>query len=255
MRLTAKSVGWAAGARGIVQDVSLEIAPGETFGLIGPNGSGKSTLLRLLAGLLKRPSGTVLLDDQPQTALSRRDIAQKIAVVEQIAETSEALSVRDVVELGRTPWLSALSPFGAQDRAIVAQALDAVGMAHMTHHRWATLSGGERQRVQIARALAQRPRLLMLDEPTNHLDIHHQLSLLRLVGNLPVTVVMALHDLNQAMGCDRLAVMDGGRVIACGRPEEVLSTARLASIFRVHATRLRDPADNATVFRFQCPEA
>jgi ABC-type cobalamin/Fe3+-siderophores transport systems, ATPase components len=254
MRLTANSVGWAAGARGIVQDVSLEIAPGETFGLIGPNGSGKSTLLRLLAGLLKRPSGTVLLDDQPQTALSRRDIAQKIAVVEQIAETSEALLVRDVVELGRTPWLSALAPFGAQDRAIVAQALEAVGMAQMAGHSWATLSGGERQRVQIARALAQRPRILILDEPTNHLDIHHQLSLLRLVANLPVTVVMALHDLNQAMGCDRLAVMDGGRMVACGPPDEVLSTARLASIFRVQATRLRDPADNATVFRFLCHE-
>lgn len=254
MRLEAKSVSWAAGSRGIVHDVSLEIAPGETFGLIGPNGSGKSTLLRLLAGLLARPTGTVLLDGQPQSALSRRDIARKIAVVEQIAETSEALSVRDVVELGRTPWLSALSPFGAQDQVIVAQALQAVGMAHMTHNSWATLSGGERQRVQIARALAQRPRLLMLDEPTNHLDIHHQLSLLRLVGNLPVTVVMALHDLNQAMECDRLAVMDGGRIIACGRPEEVLSTARLASTFRVQATRLRDPADNATVFRFKCPE-
>ncbi|KEJ95270.1 ABC transporter ATP-binding protein [Pseudosulfitobacter pseudonitzschiae] len=253
MKLEARSVGWATGARRIVQDVSFEVTPGETFGLIGPNGSGKSTLLRLLAGLLARPSGAVLLDGEPLTSLSRRDIAQNIAVVEQIAETSEALSVRDVVELGRTPWLSALRPFGAQDRVIVNDALEAVGMAHMTQHRWATLSGGERQRVQIARALAQRPRLLMLDEPTNHLDIHHQLSLLRLVGNLPVTVIIALHDLNQAMGCDRLAVMDEGRMVACGPPGEVLDAARLASIFRVKATRLRDPADNATIFRFQCP--
>lgn len=255
MKLEAKSLGWTARSRRIVQDVSLAVAPGETLGLIGPNGSGKSTLLRLLAGLLPRPSGTVRLEGQPLSTLSKRDIARQIAVVEQIAETSEALLVRDVVELGRTPWLSALAPFGAQDRAIVAEALEAVGMDHMAGHSWATLSGGERQRVQIARALAQRPRLLMLDEPTNHLDIHHQLSLLRLVGNLPVTVIMALHDLNQAMGCDRLAVMDGGRMVACGRPEEVLNTARLAAIFRVQATRLRDPADGATVFRFQCREA
>ncbi|OAN79988.1 histidinol phosphatase [Sulfitobacter sp. EhC04] len=255
MKLEAKSLGWTARSRRIVQDVSLAVAPGETLGLIGPNGSGKSTLLRLLAGLLPRPSGTVLLEGQPLSTLSKRDIARQIAVVEQIAETSEALLVRDVVELGRTPWLSALAPFGAQDRAIVAEALEAVGMDHMARNSWATLSGGERQRVQIARALAQRPRLLMLDEPTNHLDIHHQLSLLRLVGNLPVTVIMALHDLNQAMGCDRLAVMDGGRMVACGRPEEVLTTARLAAIFRVQATRLRDPADGATVFRFQCREA
>ncbi|WP_278922277.1 ABC transporter ATP-binding protein [Pseudophaeobacter profundi] len=254
MRLAAKSVGWAAGSRRIVQEVSLEIAPGETFGLIGPNGSGKSTLLRLLAGLLARPSGVVLLDGDLLTSLGRRDIAQQIAVVEQIAETSEALSVLDVVELGRTPWLSALAPFSAQDRVIVAESLAAVDMADMAGHSWATLSGGERQRVQIARALAQRPRLLMLDEPTNHLDIHHQLSLLRLVGDLPVTVVMALHDLNQAMRCDRLGVMEAGRMVACGLPEDVLTPARLASIFRVRATRLRDPADGATVFRFQCLE-
>lgn len=254
MRLEAKSVGWAAGSRRIVQDVSLTVAPGETFGLIGPNGSGKSTLLRLMAGLLARPSGVMLLEGQPLTTLSRHDIARKIAVVEQIAETSDALTVRDVVELGRTPWLSALAPFGAQDQAIVAEALQAVGMNDMAGINWATLSGGERQRVHIARALAQRPRMLILDEPTNHLDIHHQLSLLRLVGNLRVTVIMALHDLNQAMGCDRLAVMEAGRIVACGLPEDVLTPERLASIFRVHATRLRDPADGATVFRFQCSQ-
>ena len=193
MRLRADSVGWAVGGKRIVEDVSLEVQSGETFGLVGANGSGKSTLLRLLSGLLPRPGGRVHLDSQPLEVLTRREIAQRVAFVEQIADTSEALSVRDAVELGRTPWLSALAPFGPEDRQIVDDALNAVGMAHMADHDWSTLSGGERQRVHIARALAQRPRLLILDEPTNHLDIHHQLSLLRLVSKLPVTVVMALH--------------------------------------------------------------
>lgn len=254
MRLAARALGWSAGARSIVEDVSLTIEPGETFGLVGPNGSGKSTLLRLLAGLAPRPRGRVQLDDRPLTALSRREVAQRIAFVEQIADTAEALSVRDVVELGRTPWLSALAPFSPRDAAIVDEALQAVGMGRMAAQAWATLSGGERQRVQIARALAQRPRLLILDEPTNHLDIHHQLALLRLVGRLPVTVVLALHDLNQAMGCDRLGVMEGGRMVACGPPSEVLTPERLTAIFRVRATALRDPADGATVFRYHCLE-
>ena len=117
---------------------------------------------------------------------------------------------------------------------------------------WATLSGGERQRISIARALAQRPRLLLLDEPTNHLDIHHQLSLLRLIAGLPVTVIVALHDLNQAMGCDRLGVMAGGRMVASGPPAAVLDDARLAGTFRVGARRLTDPVDAATLLRFHC---
>ncbi len=254
MKLTAQSLGWSARGRQTVRDVSVEIASGETFGLIGPNGSGKSTLLRLMAGLVRRPQGHVSLDDQPATTLTRRQIARRIAFVEQLADTSEALSARDVVELGRTPWLSALAPFGPQDRQIVADALQAVGMAHMADRPWATLSGGERQRLHIARALAQRPRLLLLDEPTNHLDIHHQLTLLRLVSRLQVTVIMALHDLNQAMACDRLAVMDAGRMVACGPPAKVLTAERLATIFRVRATPLHDPADGATIFRFHCLE-
>lgn len=250
MRLRAEGVGWVVGGKRIVDDVSLEIVPGETFGLVGPNGSGKSTLLRLLTGLLPHPGGRVHLDGQPLEALTRRDIAQRVAFVEQMADTSEALSVRDAIELGRTPWLSALAPFGSEDRQIVDDALNAVGMEHMASHGWSTLSGGERQSVHIARALAQRPRLLMLDEPTNHLDIHHQLSLLRLVSKLPVTVVMALHDLNQAMGCNRLGVMDKGRLVACGPPAEVLTPQRIAAVFRVHVTPLVDPRDDATLFRF-----
>lgn len=254
MRLVAQSLGWRARGRQIVTDASLDIRPGETFGLIGPNGSGKSTLLRLMAGLLPRPEGTVWLDETPLHKMPRHEIARRIAMVEQQADTTEALIVRDAVELGRTPWLGPLRPFSDEDAAIVDEALAAVGMSALAGRRWHTLSGGERQRVHIARALAQQPRLLLLDEPTNHLDIHHQLSLLRLVTRLPVTSVIALHDLNQAMGCDRLGVMEGGRLVAIGVPAEVLTNDRLSRIFRVRGTRLTDPTDGARLFRFHCLE-
>lgn len=254
MKVSTTDLGWASAGRPIVEGVTLDIRPGETFGLVGPNGSGKSTLLRLIAGLLPHPTGEVRLDDLPLARLSRREVARKLAFVEQQAETDAALTVREAVELGRTPWLSALHPFSRRDGAIVDQALTAVGMAQMGAALWSTLSGGERQRVHIARALAQEPRLLLLDEPTNHLDIHHQLSLLRLMTRLPVTVIVALHDLNQAIGCDRLGVMAGGRMIACGPPRQVLTPERLARIFRVGATVLTDPADDTQLFRFHCLE-
>lgn len=155
MKVETRDLGWRAGPRAIVQGVSLSIAAGETFGLVGPNGSGKSTLLRLVAGLLPRALGQVALDGAPLASLSRRQIAQRVALVEQQADTAEALSAREVVALGRTPWLSALAPFSDADAAIVEQALSAVGMMALADAPWATLSGGERQRISIARALAQ----------------------------------------------------------------------------------------------------
>lgn len=250
MRVEAQGIGWRAAGRGIVDGVDLVFEPGETFGLIGPNGSGKSTLLRLIAGLLPRASGVVLLDGRPINRIPRREIAQKIALVAQHADTAEAMTVRDAVELGRTPWLSTFAPFSDKDRRIVDEAIAAVEITHLAGQRWQSLSGGERQRVQIAKALAQTPRLLILDEPTNHLDIHHQLSLLRLVSGLDMTVVIALHDLNQAMKCDRVGVMQGGRMMACGKPADVISPALLSSTFRVGASCLTDPRDNGLLYHF-----
>jgi iron complex transport system ATP-binding protein len=112
------------------------------------------------------------------------------------------------------------------------------------------LSGGERQRVHIARALAQRPQMLLLDEPANHLDIQHQLSILNVVRTLPVTTLIALHDLNQALNCDRLAVLERGRLVALGKPLEVLTPARLQDTFGVRAHYLTDPFDGAQILRF-----
>ncbi|WP_148864547.1 ABC transporter ATP-binding protein [Marinobacter fonticola] len=256
MKLTGERLHWAVQGQRLLDNVSLEIEPGETFGLIGPNGSGKSTLLRLLAGLRKPAKGRACLNGRPLTGMRQREIAQSIALVEQQAETTDRLTVRQAVELGRTPFLSAMRPWSERDTAIVSRALDDVDMLHFADRLWHTLSGGERQRVHIARALAQQPKILLLDEPTNHLDIHHQLSILTLVRRLPMTVVIALHDLNQAMDCDRLGVMERGRLVALGTPAEVLTTERLRHTFGVAADILNDPVDGSRIMRFRhalCP--
>lgn len=235
----------------IVDGVSLDVIEGETLGLIGPNGSGKSTLLRLLAGLVIPDEGEVLLDGRPLRRMKRREVAQSIALVEQQADTDDRISVSDAVELGRTPWLSALSPWSEEDDDIVLEALGAVDMLEMASRDWTTLSGGERQRVHIARALAQRPRILLLDEPTNHLDIHYQLSILHFISGLSLTRVIALHDLNQAMTCDRLAVLRGGRLRALGAPKEVLTPSLLAEVFSIRASIVTDPCDGSSILRFK----
>lgn len=249
--LEALGLVWKVRGTPIVQDVSLQVRPGEMLGLIGPNGSGKSSLLRLLAGVVAPHAGQVLLAGQPLQRLARRQVARQLALVAQMADTQDAIRVQDAVELGRTPWLSALQPWSDHDRAVVAQALEAVGMAAKAGSAWHSLSGGERQRVHIARALAQQPTLLLLDEPTNHLDIHQQLSLMQLVRDLPITKVVALHDLNQALACDRLAVLHQGRLVALGAPADVLQPALLQAIFQVQVRALVDAQDGARVLRFQ----
>lgn len=249
MILKARNLGWNIRQLPIVHGVDLTVHEGETLGIVGPNGSGKSTLLRLLAGILRPSSGEVSVDGQPLGHLPRRLAAQKIAFLEQQADTGEALTVRDAVELGRTPWLTPLQPWSDEDDRIVGEALAAVDLRGFEKRLWTTLSGGEKQRVHLARALAQRPRILLLDEPTNHLDVRHQLSTLKLVPKLQVTSIIALHDLNHALSCDRVGVMDGGRLVALGAPEEVLSVERIAGVFGVRASIVIDSSDGAHLFR------
>ncbi|GAB3717087.1 ABC transporter ATP-binding protein [Nocardiopsis oceani] len=220
----------------VLDGVTLAPRPGETVGLLGPNGSGKSTLLRLLAGVLGPTAGTVTLDGDPLPRIGRRAVARRVAVVQQNSHTQTEMTVRDVVALGRIPRRRAWTPVSTDDLRAVDTALERTGLTDRAEQSWHTLSGGERQRVQIARALAQEPSELLLDEPTNHLDIQYQLDLLELAVSLPVTTVIALHDLNlAAMYCDRLVVLRAGRAVAEGSPGQVLTPELIGEVYGVRA--------------------
>jgi iron complex transport system ATP-binding protein len=251
MSVHAREVSWSAGGRLIVDAVTLDVFPGATLGLLGPNGSGKSSLLRLLAGLRRPSGGAVLLDGAELQDLRRRHVARRLALVEQHAGTELDLNVLDIVRLGRIPHRRAWTPETAEDERAVAGAIASTDLQDKLAQSWSTLSGGERQRVQIARALAQEPRELLLDEPTNHLDIHHQLDLLSLVAGLPVTTVVALHDLNlAAMFCDQLVVLADGRVVAAGPPTDVLTPELIEHVYGVRAVVSADPETGVPAVRF-----
>ncbi|WP_217683895.1 ABC transporter ATP-binding protein [Streptomyces sp. KAI 90] len=249
--LVADRVSRAFDGRLILDGVSLAPRPGSVTGLLGPNGSGKSTLLRLLSGVLAPASGVVTLDGRPLGDWGRRAVARRVAVVEQHADTLVELTVLDVVRLGRIPHRRAWASAGDADEDAVRTALERTGLTDRADRFWHTLSGGERQRVQIARALAQEPRELLLDEPTNHLDVQHQLELLNLIAELPVTSVVALHDLNlAAMYCDQVVVLRQGRVVAAGLPGDTLTESLIADVYGVRAEITRPGPDDRPHIRF-----
>lgn len=227
------------GAVTAVDAVSLTVPDEGVLGLVGPNGSGKTTMLRTLYGAVTPTSGRVLLDGSPLPDLRRRDIATEITVVTQEhADGGTPVSVAELVMLGRLPHQGFTAQATSTDRRIVVDALESVGLTDLASRDVAVLSGGERQRALIARALAQQTRHVLLDEPTNHLDVRFQQEVLELVSGLPGAAVV-LHDLNLAARyCDRIVVLDGGRVVASGTPSEVLTPEILEPVYGVRVKRV-----------------
>lgn len=223
----------AAGKR-LVDGISFEVAPGEMVGLLGPNGAGKSTLLRTIYRMAKPSGGVVRVNGADVQRQSTAWVAQNVAAVLQDMPADFPLTVRDVVAMGRSAHKALLEPDTDHDRGLVDAALRLQHLDRLAARPFRTLSGGERQRALLARALVQQPAILVLDEPTNHLDIRHQLSLLDFVRALGITVLAALHDLNLAARfCDRICLMDGGRMVAVGPAEDVLTSHRIAEVYGV----------------------
>lgn len=222
----------------ILHPVSFTLDTGRVLGVVGANGAGKSTLLRLLYRFNRPDSGTIYVDDDDIWQLSAKAVAKRVAAVLQEQPTDFALTVREIVELGRTPHRRGFASGGSHDTSIVEDALKRLELSGFSDRRFGTLSGGERQRVMVARALAQEPRLLILDEPTNHLDIRHQLEILDLIGGLDMTIVASLHDLNMAAeACDDVLLLHKGHAIGFGNPDSVLSEAAVSNAFSIQATR------------------
>ena len=252
--LQAEGASYRIGGRLVVDGVDITVAPGTVTALIGPNGAGKSSLIRVL-GAIERPSdGRVTLGARDWNEVPRRERARTAALVEQDSTTDLAITVSSVVALGRTPYGSLLSPETAADRAAIAAAMRAAGVESFAKRDYSTLSGGERQRVQLARALAQEPRLLLLDEPTNHLDVSAQLDVLSTLRTLAATgigVLTALHDLNLAASyADQVVVLFRGRVVAAGPPKVVLTSRIIGDVYGVTATVLKHPVTLATLIVF-----
>ena len=234
--ITADHLTWRPGGTTIIDDVSLAVPAGSFTGLIGPNGSGKSSLLRLILGLTPASSGTVTIAGTPLGKWKRRQLARTMAVLAQHSTASIDLSAGEVVNLGRIPHQAGWAVPGKKDLDGAEAILDGLAAGHLVDRQWSLLSGGERQKVQLARALAQQPRALVLDEPTNHLDPAAAWDLMNNVAKRKLTTIAAIHDLDMAARfCDRLVVLDRGKIVATGTPQTVLTADMLAEVYGLEA--------------------
>jgi iron complex transport system ATP-binding protein len=253
-RLDIDGLSWGAVAgHAIVGPVSLTVEPGQMLALVGPNGAGKSSLLRCLYRYHRPSSGQVLLDGQDIWSMPGRAVARRIATVLQEPASDFGLTVAEIVELGLAPHRDGWGSDHADYHAVEA-VLTLMELTHLGPRDLATLSGGERQRVMIAKALMQKPDLLILDEPTNHLDIRHQLEVLDLLSRLRCTVVVSLHDLALASAhADQVLLLEGGRVAAIGSTQDVLTEATIRSAFAVETLLDEHPATGRPRLSFYLP--
>ncbi len=221
-----------------VDDVSLTIQKGEFFGIIGPNGSGKTTLLKCISGYFKPQQGQVQIDGRDVQTFSTKEIAKTMALVQQHAALEFDFTVQDIVLTGRNPHLKRMQNESEEDYAIARQAMQRAEILHLKDRMVTELSGGEWQRMILARALTQQAGIMLLDEPVAGLDIRHQVSFLKTAKALSQTenfsVVCILHDLNLAhQYCDHIALLDQGKLVHLGTPQEVLTKPQLEKVYGI----------------------
>ncbi|MFE6223793.1 ABC transporter ATP-binding protein [Streptomyces sp. NPDC057854] len=245
-RLTARGLTLAYENRVVVEDLDLAVPDGKVTVIVGPNACGKSTTLRALGRLLKPERGAVLLDGEELAKLPTKAIARAVGLLPQTPVAPEGITVADLVARGRQPHQAWWKQWSEEDERAVTEAMARTDVTALADRSVDELSGGQRQRVWIAMALAQETDLLLLDEPTTYLDIAHQVEVLDLVRRLNRsrgrTVVLVLHDLNQAARyADHLIAMKAGRVVTQGPPAEVVTDAMVRDVFGLPAVVVPDP--------------
>jgi iron complex transport system ATP-binding protein len=249
--LALDGVSVSLGGACVLDGLSCAVEPGEWVAVIGPNGAGKTTALRAVAGLVHYDGGIRVLQDDAR-ALARSELARRVALVPQVPMIPVGLTVRAYVLLGRTPHLGYFGIERRADHHAVDAALEQLDLVGFAHRRLDTLSGGERQRATLARALAQDAPLLLLDEPTAALDLGRQQQVLELVHELRarrgLTVVSTMHDLTLAgQYADRLLLLDGGRLVAAGSPDDVLTRSLITEHYGAEVAVVDAPGSGFVV--------
>jgi iron complex transport system ATP-binding protein len=251
--LALNNISFSYNHRPVLQKISFDLSPGEFLGILGPNGSGKTTLLRLMAGVLRPQAGSIHLLDRSIQEFSPRERARMIGVVPQQFDILFPFTALEVVLMGRWPYTRLFSWESAEDLAKAREAMEVTDSLQFADRPITELSGGERERVILARALAQDPKILLLDEPTTHLDLKHQMEiynlLLKLNREKGLTIVVVVHDLNFAsMACQKILLLQEGRLVKLGDPQEVMDSEIIYQVFGAKVLVQKHPETGRAVY-------
>lgn len=221
----------------ILDDISIEVEPGEILGILGPNGTGKTTFIKCINNILKPIAGKVFYGEDLIGNMSHKEIAKVIAYVPQYNNSFFDMNVVDAVLMGRMPYVT--TSYSAHDKEIAFETIKQMELEKFAFRSIKAMSGGERQRVFIARALVQQPKFIILDEPTSALDLHNQLFILHTLAKIAkeqnIGLIMTIHDLNLAsMFCDEILMLKDSHVFAYGTPNEVLTEQNIDGMYRVN---------------------
>ncbi len=236
--IRAQKINFSYAEKKVIEDISFAVDKGQMTAIIGPNGSGKTTLLKVINGSLLPDSGEIYVGEKSTSQYKRKEIARKVAIVPQETSAVFPFYVEEIVLMGRFPHLGNYRFENKEDYKIVHEAMEKTDTLDFARRRFNELSAGERQRVLIARALAQKPEILLLDESTAFLDLKHQLRFLKLLKQLNrddgLTIVFVTHDINlAAQHADKIILLYSGKVYAIGNPAEVISARNMKEVYEV----------------------
>lgn len=235
----------------ILDDISIDLMPGEVLAIVGPNGAGKSTLLKSMAGDIRPDSGKIFINDSAMNRWTKQSLASVRGVLPQHSTISFPFTVKAIVMMGRIPYSRRIIKGVSRNQSIVEAVVSMVQIEHLLDRHFTTLSRGEQQRVHLARVLAQiwesandTPRYLLLDEPTSALDLSHQHHVLDVARQFSKTqsigVLAVLHDLNlAACYADRIAMMSKGEIRYEGKVGSVLKPKYIKEVFNVESEVLQ----------------
>ncbi|MBN1215580.1 MAG: ABC transporter ATP-binding protein [Candidatus Lokiarchaeota archaeon] len=235
--ISCKNLHFKYRTKQIINDITLNFEKGHLYGVLGPNGSGKTTLLKLLIGLLKQNHGQVYIDDINLKKFSIRDIAKQVTMVNQTNYIEFDYKVSEVIKMGRYVYISRFSNESDEDKQIINDVIEQLKLTKLKDRKFNNLSGGEQQKVIIARAIAQKARILLLDEPISHLDINYQIEFMNLFRNYVkkgLIVILILHDLNiAAQYCDKIILMNNGTIMEFGNIQNVLTKNNIQKTYGI----------------------